>query len=106
MSRTHAHRSYTARLVSSHRPVERHDHRHGHCDLVPFDQWRLLLLRDPPHRLHRQYRCGWELSVDEQQGLCGCALCTGQLDRRRQRRRDRRDAKRSTRRAGAACDEG
>jgi hypothetical protein len=97
MARTHAHRSYTTRLIGSSAPLEHHDHRHGECDLVPFAQWRQLLRREPLHRLNRTRRCVWELSVAEQQGMCGCELCTRQFDRRQHRRRERQAGRRQAR---------
>jgi hypothetical protein len=98
MSRTNAHRPYRARFTRSRHPRERHDHRHGACDLPSVETWRQLLNQQRRHWLLRdRYRCSWELPPDELETLCGCALCTRQVERRQQRRRDRRAAARHLR---------
>ena len=74
MARTDAHRPlYVLEVDEPQRFKEHHDHRDGVCDLAP-GNWG-------PGHCYLIYRA--------RRNLCGCSMCTGRDDRRRERRWER-----------------
>ncbi len=82
MSRTHVHTPYVVKMRQPrwrHLFREEHDHTRGVCDLAHFDttDWRAT-------------RCHINVVSDGTNPHCGCKLCTGQIERRREIKGGRR----------------
>lgn len=75
---------------------ETHHHEKGYCDLPPRTieavMERYELIRNGTYEVSRSETCIYDFSYVGT-NICGCALCTGQFERKEKARKDRRTTK-------------
>lgn len=94
MSKTFKTRPIDVQMFGKNRtiiPEAVHDHTNGReCDL-PEPNYKSHISAE--ERNGHLYSCYWNYQYNGKNFFCGCAMCTGQAERKEDRRRDRHETK-------------